>query len=217
MVVAGATNVLVEQAGLFRSGLLPLLSILQDRGDRAVGAPCQPRDCRCVRFEKFFASSIFVARAATGSLPRSGSAATRWRSICAGRRWWASPGRCRRNSMTRRLSASCLRRPARWRRRRCVRNQTGRGSTPRCAVQASRCCCSGRSIEQGNRMGTATAGFAISTPLGGVVCRQPCGRATRSESDCSSTMPGKPWRSLTRSPARCARHRSSLPPSVPPT
>src|SRR4051812_25495627 len=49
---------------------------------------------------------------------------------------------------------------------------------------------------------TATAGFAISTPLGGVVCRRLCGRATRSVSACSWTMPDKPWRSLTRSPAR---------------
>ena len=35
-----------------------------------------------------------------------------------------------------------------------------------------------------------------------VVCRRLCGRATRSVSACSWTMPDKPWRSLTRSPAR---------------
>jgi hypothetical protein len=41
MVVARTANVLVEQAWLFRIGGLLVLSILQDRGDRAVGARAQ--------------------------------------------------------------------------------------------------------------------------------------------------------------------------------
>ena len=46
MVVAGAADVFVEQAGVVRLARLPVLSILQDRSDRAVraGAQCQ-RPC----------------------------------------------------------------------------------------------------------------------------------------------------------------------------
>ena len=58
MVVAGATNVLVEQAGLFRIGLLPLLSILQDRGDRAVRAGAQNECPRAGGIEPFGVVSL---------------------------------------------------------------------------------------------------------------------------------------------------------------
>ena len=53
MVVAGATNVLVEQAGVFRIGLLPFLSILQDRRDRAVRAGAQKECPRAGGIEPF--------------------------------------------------------------------------------------------------------------------------------------------------------------------
>ena len=88
------------------------------------GAPCQPRDCRCVRFEKFFASSTSAAGAVTRSPRRSASAATRWPSICAARRWSASPGRCRPSSTMRRWSAAVQ--PALHAHRGpCGRNRTG--------------------------------------------------------------------------------------------
>jgi hypothetical protein len=60
------------------------------------------------------------------------------------------------------------------------------------------------------RAATATAGFAFSTPGGVAPCRRPSGKTIRSESGCSSTMPGKRWRSSTRSPI----HASPLPSRV---
>jgi len=77
------------------------------------GAPCQPRDCRCVRFEKFFASSMSVARGGHRIAAAVGISRYTVASICAALRWSVSPGRCRRSSTTRRWNASCSRRPAR--------------------------------------------------------------------------------------------------------
>ena len=45
------------------------------------GAPCQARDCQCVRFEKSFASNTSAATAATRSRPWSASAARTYGSV----------------------------------------------------------------------------------------------------------------------------------------
>jgi hypothetical protein len=56
--------------------------------DQHRGAPCQRRDCRCVGSEKSFASRTLPVSAITASRSRSGSAVTRWRSMCGASPLW---------------------------------------------------------------------------------------------------------------------------------